>query len=136
MPKYWPLSMANLRRYVQPDNMADLMAQMRYADPPSIPIMLDGKMVGVAVVHPDAVKGIVVIRWIYPCLTTHGSVTRFIRDHQLHGGTYTSAVEIWLASAEIADSFANDGIRTADDLSDGDIRDAVADWRLLRELGL
>ena len=40
------------------------------------------------------------------------------------------------ASAEIADSFANDGIRTADDLSDGEIRDAVADWRLLRELGL
>ena len=51
MPKYWPLSMANLRRYVLPDNMADLMAQMRYADPPSIPIMLDGKKVGVAVVH-------------------------------------------------------------------------------------
>ena len=61
---------------------------------------------------------------------------RFIRNHQLHGGTYASAVEIWLASAEIADSFANDGIRTADDLSDGEIRDAVADWRLLRELGL
>ena len=64
MPKYWPLSMANLRRYVLPDNMAGLMAQIRYADPPSIPIMLDGKMVGVAVVHPDAVKGIVVSRGI------------------------------------------------------------------------
>ena len=61
---------------------------------------------------------------------------RFIRNHQLHGGTYASAAELWLASAEIADSFANDGIRTADDLSDGEIRDAVADWRLLRDLGL
>ena len=61
---------------------------------------------------------------------------RFLRNHQLQGGTHASAVDIWNASAEIADSFANDGIRTADDLSDGEIRDAVADWQMMRELGL
>ena len=61
---------------------------------------------------------------------------RFIRAHQLRGATHAQAVEMWNSSAEIADSFANDGIRTADDLSDGEIRDAVADWQMMRELGL
>ena len=40
---------------------------------------------------------------------------RFIQEHQLAGNTYQEAVEIWNASAEIADSFAHDGIRAAED---------------------
>ena len=61
---------------------------------------------------------------------------RFIRQHQLQGGTYAQAVEIWNAADEIADTFDHDGIRTAEGLSDGAIRDAIADWHAVRKLGL
>ena len=60
---------------------------------------------------------------------------RFIRDHQLRGGTFAEAVNIWNGSAEIADTFIIEGVQ-ADDLSIGEIRDAVTDWRMLRALGL
>lgn len=60
----------------------------------------------------------------------------FIRDIQLKGGTYAQAVEMWNAADEIADSFERDGINVVADLSEGDIRDAVADWRAIKELGL
>ena len=61
--------------------------------------------------------------------------SRFIRHHQLQGGTHASAVDIWNGSAEIADTFVIEGVQ-ADDLSIGEIRDAVTDWRMLRALGL
>ena len=61
---------------------------------------------------------------------------RFIREHQLAGNTYQEAVEIWNASGEIADSFAHDGIRAAEDLSEGDIQNAIDDWKTLMRLGL
>ena len=61
---------------------------------------------------------------------------RFIREYQLKGGTYTEACEIWQASEEIADTFSNDGINVEEDLSEGDIKDAIADWKLLRRMGL
>lgn len=59
---------------------------------------------------------------------------RFFRDHQLAGGTYESALEIWNAAEEIAEGYANDGLRTADQISDGEIREDVATWRRLQEL--
>ena len=37
---------------------------------------------------------------------------------------------------EIADTFSNDGINVEEDLSEGDIKDAIADWKLLRRMGL
>lgn len=61
---------------------------------------------------------------------------RFIREHQLKGGTYAQAVEIWNAADEIADTFEHDGVRVDADLSDGDIRDAIADWHAVRKAGL
>ena len=60
---------------------------------------------------------------------------KFVRDHQLQGGTFAEAVNIWNGSAEIADTFVIEGVQ-ADDLSIGEIRDAVTDWRMLRALGL
>lgn len=61
---------------------------------------------------------------------------RFFRDHQLAGGTYKSALEIWNAADEIAEGYENDGLRTADQISDGEIREQVSIWRRLRELKL
>ena len=60
----------------------------------------------------------------------------FIRDYQLRGGTYERAVEIWNASQEIADSFRADGVTSVDQLSEGEIADALAVWRAVRETGL
>ena len=72
-----------------------------------------------------------------PCITTSASGPALSAPTSCTGALpHAQAVDIWNASAEIADSFANDGIRTADDLSDGEIRDAVADWQMMRELGL
>lgn len=62
--------------------------------------------------------------------------SRFIRDHQLAGGTYESAVEIWDGAAEIADTVLHDGIRTEADLSEGEIRDLIADWKAVKRMGL
>ena len=61
---------------------------------------------------------------------------RFIREHQLKGGTYAAAVEDWNGSYEIAEMFARDGAHTPSALSNGEITDAVADWRAVRRLGL
>ena len=62
--------------------------------------------------------------------------SRFLRDQQLAGRTRQQALEMWSASCEIADSFAHDGIRTAEELSQGAIHDAIADWIAVREAGL
>ncbi len=71
---------------------------------------------------------------------TARSRLEFIRDVQLNGGTYEQAVEWWNdadeIADEIADTFLHDGIRTAEDLSDGQIRDAITDYRAIREMGL
>ena len=61
---------------------------------------------------------------------------RFIREHQLKGGTYAQAVEIWNAADEIADTFEHDGVRTDAEISLGEIQDAIADWHAVRKAGL
>ena len=61
---------------------------------------------------------------------------RFIRKQQLAGSSYQEAVEVWDASSEIADSFARDGICAAEQLSEGEIRDAIHDWKTLKRMGL
>ena len=61
---------------------------------------------------------------------------RFIRKQQLAGSSYQEAVEVWDASSEIADSFARDGIRNAEQLSEGEIQDAIDDWKALKRMGL
>ena len=66
----------------------------------------------------------------------HRERAAFLRDQQLAGRTRQQALEMWSASCEIADSFAHDGIRTAEDLSQGAIHDAIADWIAVREAGL
>ena len=62
--------------------------------------------------------------------------SRFLRDHQLRGGTRDSAMEAWRASEEIAEVFEHDGIRTADQLANADVRDAIEDWIAVRKAGL
>ena len=59
---------------------------------------------------------------------------KFIRNHQLKGGSYEHAVEIWNEASEISEVFTNEG-KTRADLSEGDLRDAVADWKAVRTLG-
>lgn len=61
---------------------------------------------------------------------------RFFRDQQLAGGTYDSAREDWNGADEIADTFLHDGIRTAEELSEGAIHDAIQTWRAIRRAGL
>lgn len=61
---------------------------------------------------------------------------RFFREHQLAGGTYASALEIWNAAAEITDSLPHDGLRAAEDMSDGEVRDLIRDWHDVRRAGL
>lgn len=61
---------------------------------------------------------------------------KFFRDIQLDGGTYEQALYLWNAANEVTDTFLHDGIRTAEELSDGQIKDAIADYRAIREMGL
>lgn len=59
----------------------------------------------------------------------------FIRDHQLRGGTYLGALEIWQASVEIADAFGHEELLSGE-ISEGEIRDAISDWYAIRRAGL
>ena len=61
---------------------------------------------------------------------------KFIVEHQLNGGTFAVAMEIWNASSEITDTLMEEGIRTEDDLSPGMIADVIADWKDVRKVGL
>lgn len=58
---------------------------------------------------------------------------RFITGRQLQGLTYAEAVAEWNGADEIADTFA--GIPAAE-IPQGEIEQAVADWKSLRRLGL
>ena len=60
----------------------------------------------------------------------------FMRDEQLAGLTYAEAAEKWRTIEEIADTFEHDGVRTADEVSELDIRDAIDDYQAMRRLGL
>ena len=60
----------------------------------------------------------------------------FLRDQQLAGRTRAQALEKWTAICEITDTFAQEGIHTAEELSEGDVQDAIADWIAVREAGL
>lgn len=57
----------------------------------------------------------------------------FVRDMQLEGFTYDQAVEMWHDTDEIADTFEHDGIRTAEEITDLDIKDAIADHRAVKQ---
>ena len=61
---------------------------------------------------------------------------RHLVNIQTQGGTYEQAAEMWRAADEIAETFEHDGIRTEVELSDGDIRDAIADYHAVRRAGL
>lgn len=62
---------------------------------------------------------------------------RYIRDAQLLLGlTFEEAAERWRISGEIADTFLHDGIRTADEISEGEIQDAIDDYKAITRLGL
>ena len=61
---------------------------------------------------------------------------KFIRDFQLDGGTYEHAVKQWNEEGEVLETFKDAQGRLPEHVSDGEIRDAVADWEAIRDTGL
>ncbi len=61
---------------------------------------------------------------------------KFIRDFQLDGGTYEDAVKQWNEEGEVLETFKDDQGRFPEHVSYGEIRDAVADWKAIRDAGL